>query len=284
MTSVGRFLIVLIMAFSLLFLAITTTVFVTAKNWMQATRKEHDDVEKLKKKVTEALAKADASKKDLEDAKTAFDAQAKQSADALESSQAENKHNVEELTKVRTQSVKHEQTARSSLDEVEAKRQETALLRTQKSEVEKQANEFKLHEAELKDQIRDLERKMDTATRNNSELRDNVARLSTVLRANGLSDDVRQIKGTESPPPVIGIVKRVHSTNRRVEISIGSDDGLVVGHELFIYRTEPRPEYLGKITIIEVDPDQAVGKVIGNTYQGKKLKEGDIVSSTIRPR
>ncbi len=125
---------------------------------------------------------------------------------------------------------------------------------------------------------------METATRNNGELRDHVARLSTALRANGLSDDVRQIKGIESPPPVMGIVKRVHPTNRRVEISIGSDDGLVIGHELFVYRTEPRPEYLGKITIIEVDSDQAVGKVIGNTYQGKKLKEGDIVSSTIRPR
>jgi septal ring factor EnvC (AmiA/AmiB activator) len=284
MTSVGRFLIVLIMAFSLLFLAISTTVFVTAKNWMVAQRKEHDEVEKLKKKVTEAVAKSDASKKDLEDSRVTFDAQLKQLTNQLSSLQAENTHNVEELTKVRTQAVKHEQTARSSLDEVEAKRQETSLLRTQKSEVEKQANEFKLHEAELKDQIRDLERKMETATRNNSELRDNVARLSTALRANGLSDDVRQIRGIESPPPVMGIVKRIHPTNRRVEISIGSDDGLVVGHELFIYRTEPRPEYLGKITIIEVDSDQAVGKVIGNTYQGKKLKEGDIVSSTIRPR
>ena len=28
----------------------------------------------------------------------------------------------------------------------------------------------------------------------------------------------------------------------------------------------------------------AVAKVIGNTIQGKKIKEGDIVSSTIRPR
>ena len=92
MTSVGRFLIVLIMAFSLLFLAISTTVFVTAKNWMVATRKEHDEVEKQKKKVTEALAKADASKKDLEDSKAAFDAQLKQVVNQLESSKAENNH------------------------------------------------------------------------------------------------------------------------------------------------------------------------------------------------
>ena len=49
-------------------------------------------------------------------------------------------------------------------------------------------------------------------------------------------------------------------------------------------RTMPRPEYIGKITIISVEPDQSVGRVIGTTYQGKKIKEGDIVSSTIKPR
>ena len=50
------------------------------------------------------------------------------------------------------------------------------------------------------------------------------------------------------------------------------------------YRVSPRPEYLGKVAIVSVDPDQAVAKVIGNTYMGKKIKEGDIVSSTIKPR
>jgi len=85
----------------------------------------------------------------------------------------------------------------------------------------------------------------------------------------------------ESPPAVHGEVDRV-SQNRRVELTIGSDDGLVVGHELFLWRQKPRPEYLGKIRIISVDPDRAVGEVIGSTIQGKKIMEGDIVSSTFR--
>ena len=82
----------------------------------------------------------------------------------------------------------------------------------------------------------------------------------------------------------MGEVKRVDPTNRRIEMTIGSDDGLVVGHELYLFRISPRPEYLGKVSIVSVDPDQAVAKVVGNTYQGKKIKEGDIVSSTIKPR
>jgi hypothetical protein len=157
-------------------------------------------------------------------------------------------------------------------------------LREQKAVVEKQANEYQLRQAELNDRIRELERMLDTATRNNKDLLERVAKYTTLLTRNGLSADISQIKGLESPPPVTGQVTKVDPTNKRLEISIGADDGLVVGHELFLYRTKPRAEYLGKGQIIAVDTDQAVVRVLGSTVQGKKIKEGDIVSSTIVPR
>ena len=78
------------------------------------------------------------------------------------------------------------------------------LLRDQKSAVEKQANEFKLRQAELNDKIRELERILETATKNNADLRDRAARFSALLRQNGLSDDISRIKGSESPLPVVG--------------------------------------------------------------------------------
>ncbi len=66
-----------------------------------------------------------------------------------------------------------------------------------------------------------------------------------------------------------------------MEISIGSDDGLAVGQELYVFRIQPRAEYIGKVRIVSVYPDQAVAEVIGNTVSGKKIQEGDIVSSTL---
>ncbi len=78
---------------------------------------------------------------------------------------------------------------------------------------------------------------------------------------------------------------QVSSDNLRVVLSIGSDDGLVAGHELELYRSDPVPEYLGRVRIETVDPDRAVAAVInGKTIQGKKIQEGDRVSSQIRPR
>jgi len=287
MTFVGKILVIVIMAFALLFLGISTVVFTTSKNWMLATKAEQKKVDDLTKKVKDAQAQAEAAKsgpEGLDAAKSAFDQVTKQLNTRLSALQDENTRNLAQITAVRTQLVTAQETAKSTLAEVQARRDQTTVLRDQKSAVEKQANEFKLHQADLTDRIRELERQFETATKNNADLREKVAKFSALLRQNGLSDDISQIKGLESPPPVMGEVKRVDSTNRRIEMTIGSDDGLVVGHELFLFRVSPRPEYLGKVSVVSVDPDQAVGKVIGNTYQGKKIREGDIVSSTIKPR
>ena len=52
MTFVGKILVIVIMAFALLFLGISTVVFTTSKNWMVATKAEQDKVDELKKKLT----------------------------------------------------------------------------------------------------------------------------------------------------------------------------------------------------------------------------------------
>jgi hypothetical protein len=284
MTFVGKILVIVIMAFSLLFLGISTVVFTTSKNWLTATREEQKNVEQLKKKVQDAQAVADAAKKGLDDAKAAFATETKTLTQRLATLDEENKRNLEEMTSARKLVVTADETAKSTLQEVSAKRAQTELLRQQLSAVEKQANEFKLRQAELNDKIRELDRILESATKNNTDLREKVAKFSTLLRQNGLSDDISQIKGLESPPPVVGEVTRIDPTNHVLEASIGSDDGLVVNHQLYIFRTKPRPEYIGTARIVTVEPDQSVLKVIGNTYQGKKIKEGDVVSSTIKPR
>lgn len=56
-----------------------------------------------------------------------------------------------------------------------------------------------------------------------------------------------------------------------------------MGHVLSIFRTAPTADYLGRLRIISVDPDQAVGEVI-ETNRGKKIEEGDNVATEIRSR
>lgn len=284
MTTVGKILVLVIMVFSLILSAVSTVVFTTSKNWKTATEAERKKVNDLTAKLRDANAQTEAAQKDLDAQKAAHEAQSKQLNDKIASIEAQNVLAQEQITTARTQVAEAQQNAKVALEEAEARRAETMQLREQKSAVEKQGNEFKLHTADLNDKIRELERSLETATKNNSDLRERVAKFSSLLRSQGLSDDISQIRGLESPPPVVGEVKRVDATNRRLEASIGSNDGLVPGHELYLFRTSPRPEYIGKAEVLSVDPNQAVMQVIGKTYQGKKIQEGDIVSSTIKPR
>jgi len=283
MTFVGKILVILFMAFSLVFLGVSTVVFTTATNWKQATEAERKKVNDLQTKVGDLSKEFDKAKTDYAAAQAAHKAAAKQQEDKVAALEADIKRAGEEITSSRKALEVAQQNAKLALDEASARKSETDLLREQKSAVEKQANDYKLRQTELNDKIRELSRMLETATNNANDLRDRVAKFSTLLRRNGLSDDITTVKGTESPPTVHGEVARVDALNRSVEITIGSDDGLVPGHELFVYRMSPRPEYLGKIKIVSVDPDQSVARVIGSTVQGKRLKEGDIVSSTIRP-
>jgi predicted phage tail protein len=284
MTYIGKILVIAIMAFSLIFLGISTVVFTTAKSWRIATEEQKKKVSEITKKLTDAEAAVQASQKDLDAEKGKYDALAKNLNNTIQAQEAQIANSQKQITQVSGEVATAEMNAKTALEEAEARRKLSDQLLAQKTAVEKQANEFKLKQAELNDRIRELERVLESATKHNTDLRERVAKFSTLLRQNGLSDDISRIKGIESPPPVVGEVKRVDPAKRLVELSIGSDDGLVVGHELFLFRHTPEPEYVGKITIISVDSDQAVGRVVGTTYHGRKIKEGDLVSSTIKPR
>lgn len=85
------------------------------------------------------------------------------------------------------------------------------------------------------------------------------------------------------PPPddVRGIIKAV-GQDGLVSISIGSDAGLLRGHTLEVFRTEPKPQYLGVVQIIEVSPHESVGKLLTPQFR-KAVQPNDQVASKILP-
>jgi len=280
MTFVGKILVIVIMAFALMFLGISTVVFTTATDWKKATETQKTKVSELTKSNADAVSREAALKAELKKAQDGYALAKKALDDRVAALTTDIERIQQENTAAQGEVVVAQQNAKTALEEADARRKETELLREQKLAVEKLADEYKLNKAELTDNIRIMKRELAVAKKNADDLRDKAARFSSLLRSHGLSDDISNLKGLESPPAVHGEVARVDQ-NKKVEITIGSDDGVVVGHEFMLMRLSPRPEYLGKIRITNVDPDQAVGVVIGTTVQGKKIKEGDIVSSTL---
>jgi hypothetical protein len=284
MTYVGKILVIVIMAFALVMLGISTVVFTTATNWKDETRKVRESRDALQKKTNDLKAQLDQAKKDYEASKDSHAKAAQDLNNTIAARQAEITRMQEEIGTIRTDLGVANQNARSALAEAADRRTETEQLREQKQAVEKQANEYKLRQAELNDKIRELTRMLETATTNAKDLRERVARFASKLRELGVSDDVSTMKGLESPPAVQGEVLRVQRDNKAFELSLGSDDGLVAGHTIYIYRLKPRPEYIGQAKVTITDPDQSTARVLGTTVNGKKIEEGDLVSTTLRPR
>ena len=77
-------------------------------------------------------------------------------------------------------------------------------------------------------------------------------------------------------PTVQGLVATVDKSGKVIEFTIGSDDGLFVGHTMEVFNK--RKQYLGRVKIIKVTPDKAVGKVI--IHRGK-IRRGDYVATEL---
>lgn len=284
MTYVGKIFVILIMAMSLVFLGVSVAAFVTATNWKEATAKREADL----KKVQGQLATRDAEKKDAE-AKLAT-AQAELAAttrkydDQLAAQTKDLDAARSEITQIRTAQTDAQANAALAVAEAQTRTAEMAKLRDQLSASIASGNALKIEQTEKNVQILTLQRQLEATERSAKSLRENLAKALTRLRQLGDSTNLASMSASEIPSDVEGKVLKIDARNKSMELSIGADDGVFVGMELYLFRTEPMAEYLGKVKVTAVDPDQAVATVIGNTVHGKKIKEGDNVSSTLRSK
>jgi hypothetical protein len=87
-----------------------------------------------------------------------------------------------------------------------------------------------------------------------------------------------------NPPPanVKGKVIRIDPNDKSlVQISLGSDAGLVTGHTLEVYRLKPDPRYVGMVRIVEVSPKQAVARLVPAPARQVSIEVDDEVASRI---
>src|SRR5262249_43199824 len=155
-----------------------------------ATDAQKKAVQKLQAETNDLKAQIAGLDKDKTTSETTHKTEAKRLEDRIAALQAEIDQARKDKEQAATALGVAQQNAKVSLEESAASKQETDQLREQKSAVEKQANEFKLRQTELNDKIRELTRMLETATNNANDLRDRVARFQTLLRRNGLSDDI----------------------------------------------------------------------------------------------
>lgn len=285
MTFVGKILVILIMAFSLVFLGVSTVVFTTATNWKNKSAQLQQDVTKKQTAANDAEAKAKDAQSKLEAAKADH-------TKALAAREAQigdlNKKVADaeaQATQARGQLETAQKNAQVALTEANARKGETDVLNETLTKAQTQANQLTTQNIELTDRIRILEREKATAEQNARDLRDFKGKVLAFMQQKGIDPaGISDADPNSAVPTVDGKVVRVDATNRSMEISIGSNDGIGVGHQLYLFRLQPQTKFLGNVKIVSVYPNKAVAEVVGRTNNGAKILEGDIVSSTLDVR
>jgi RNA polymerase sigma factor (sigma-70 family) len=83
---------------------------------------------------------------------------------------------------------------------------------------------------------------------------------TATLRVSVESVDEPSLKVRDEAPR--GKIINIDDQSQLVELNIGSDRGVKQKQVLDVFRLQPRPEYLGKVRIISVQANRAVGRIV----------------------
>lgn len=281
MTLLGKIFTVLILVMSLVFMSFAVVVFATHKNWRDEVQGKpgapglRAQLDEEKKKVdsfkeTESKLEADLASEKADKAQRL--AKLDQENKALKEENAALVKKDSELQQSLQASVNAAQTAQ---EQVAAKNKEAESLRAdvQKANKERddQAKEVVRVTDEFQQAVGELKRHKDR----NLALAAQLEKCRALLRANDL-DENKDYSG--KPPKLEGRVLSVVG-NELVEISLGSDDGLMKGHHMEVFRLDGAvSSYLGRIEIVRTDPDRSVGKIDPSFRKGAIQKDDRVAS------
>ncbi len=288
MSFVGKILVVVQLVLSVLFMALAGAVFSVHTNWKTKHDTQVAIVKGAEKSVADKQAELDSVKqttqKSIDDNKAELGRLSEQVLNQTTELEALKKKNNEDQQELQTQTALAETKAK----EADYRIKEAEEQRTANRALQIALDELAAKSRQLEDDKFGLQVEFDNLKDLYSNALVKMAYGDKQLRLLGVETDPRKAaKAAEPAPPVDGLVSVVKSdrTNRPkyVELSIGSDDGLLKGHVLDVMRSGvdgKDPQYLGKVRIISIDPDSAVGEVIESAKNGI-IEVGDNVTTKL---
>jgi len=271
MNLLGKIFVVLVFVMSLVFMSFAVAVYGTHKNWKDEAAKQQNLVQIAQTKYNEELAK----KEQLE-TEIAKEAVAKREALAkLETERDELATQRDELATQRDALAAKDKAAVAALDSalqnLEKLTAEVETLRTGVRTAQEARDQHFKQVVGLTDRMHQVQGELNRLSERRVQLASEIATQRKVLRAHGLSKDT-PVDGI--PPKLHGRVLAVNRDNL-VEVSLGSDDGLRVGHTLEVYRNT---KYLGRVEVLSTSTDRAAAKILTGFRKGA-IQKGDDVAT-----
>ncbi|TWT88879.1 hypothetical protein Mal64_23670 [Pseudobythopirellula maris] len=277
MNFIGRIFIVVFMLMSAMFMVLALAVYGTHKDWR---------------------SKAETAQQQLSEANTKFNT-LRSNYDRLESElSAEVEAAVQQVRKLENERlalIDRNNNAQARLEQlIGDQRQSVAAVEATQLNNERLADEVSTLRDDIRgnetardlmfaaaleatEELQTLNNNLEVAVERNRDLVSDAGRMTSVMRENGLNPAT---PADDITPKVDGFVSK---TQRRggvqlVEISIGSDDGIRKGHTVEVFNGS---KYKGRIEILTVAPDRAVGRV-DVRYQQGPIEVKDRVATRIK--
>lgn len=271
MNFIGKILVVLIFVMSLVFMSFAVAVYGTHQNWMAEAEKQKNLVDIARN----ALTKAEEEQKTLEAELTREINAREQALAKLETERNGLTAEREELVKERDALLVKDREAVAALDTAQQNlsrlTKEVMGLRTEIRAAQDERDKTFDRIVERTDQVHQLQGEAKRLAERNIQLAAQMASADLVLERHGLHKDM-PVDGI--PPMLRGKVLAINRDNM-VEVSLGTDDGLRVGHTLEVFRGS---KYLGRVQVLRTTTDRAVGKIVPGFKKGVIQKDDDVAT------
>ncbi len=285
MTFVGKLLVIVQFMLSICFMAFAGAVYTHQTNWRVENQKTTDKLNAANRDL-----KAEVDKRtDLQTTLTAKVNAAEDKAKAATNEQRLTadlaKKLKEEVDLLNSNLSTETSLKKSAQEEANIRKEEARILTTVNDKLNKELNQKNTVTRTQDETLFSRETELKSLSEKYDVMVAQVATFTKVLAANGFSTDPKSYSTVNSPTPLVfGRVEEAEpkgkSGKERVQISVGSDDGVTEGATLFVYRIGERSKFLAQIRIELVKPDQAVGVVIPGTKNGV-IEKGDYVSTKL---
>lgn len=283
MTFVGKILVVFQLVLSICFMAFAGAVFTAQTNWKVKSETAQKDLDKAR---ADAKTKEDNLRQEVA-ALTAARDQEKIRAEGAEAQRDNVMQNLAQQKKanatLETELGSQRIQAQIASEGEKQRMEEARVQRGENKTLHDSREELLVKTRELQDQNFVSQITLKSLNEKHERTLQRTAALEKLLQQNNINIDPRTMVTKEPPPTtvegkVVETRRLDNSGTEFVEISIGTDDDIRKGHELFVYRTQGEAKYLGRIRITNVWPDKAVGTVVEKNKNGT-IKKGDNVTS-----
>ena len=282
MNIIGKIFVFAVFVMSLMLMTFAGVIYSSHVNWKDEVERERIGDQKPGYKVL--IKEAEEKRLKLEGDITRLQAKVAESEQSRDQVLAKLQTAIvqkdEELRRLRSEKDERQAKMEQAVDDVRKLREDlleadknVAALQAQVNAQQQKVDSQVDKSAQLSAALAESQAELTIAEERKAQLEKQVANARVLLKQNGLAIESLP---KDRVPTLDGDVTAVASGT--IQVSLGSDDGLQVGHTLEVYRGD---EYIGRAVVKTVMPDHAVAEIV-KAYARGIVQRGDKVTTRLK--